>query len=53
MVKQNSDGIVYVLCNSAMLGLVRIAMITRENIDTRMNELYSTGVPVPFECVYA
>lgn len=23
------------------------------SIDTRMKELYSTGVPVPFDCVYA
>ena len=28
-------------------------MTTRESIDTRMKELYSTGVPVPFDCAYA
>lgn len=54
MAKQdNNKGIVYVLTNSAMPGLVKIGMTTRESIDTRMKELYSTGVPVPFDCVYA
>lgn len=53
MEKQQSKGIVYVLTNSAMPGLVKIGMTTRESIDARMKELYSTGVPVPFECGYA
>ena len=53
MAKQNNKGIVYVLTNSAMPGLVKIGMTTRGNIDARMKELYSTGVPVPFDCVYA
>lgn len=53
MAKQNDTGIVYVLTNSAMPGLVKIGMTTRESIDTRMKELYSTGVPVPFDCEYA
>lgn len=54
MAKQNNiTGIVYVLINSAMPGLVKIGMTTRESIDTRMKELYSTGVPVPFDCIYA
>lgn len=53
MAKQDNKGIVYVLANSAMPGLVKIGMTTRESIDTRMKELYSTGVPVPFDCVYA
>lgn len=46
-------GIVYVLTNSAMPGLVKIGMTTRENIDERMRELFNTGVPVPFKCEYA
>lgn len=53
MAKQDNKGIVYVLSNSAMPGLVKIGMTTRESIDTRMKELYSTGVPVPFDCEYA
>ena len=46
-------GIVYVLTNPAMPGLVKIGMTTRNNVDQRMNELYGTGVPVPFDCAYA
>lgn len=46
-------GIVYLLTNPVMPGLVKIGMTTREDIDARMKELYSTGVPVPFECQYA
>ena len=46
-------GIVYVLVNPAMPGLVKIGMTTRKEIDKRLRELYSTGVPVPFECAYA
>lgn len=36
-----------------MPGLVKIGMTTREDMDARMKELYSTGVLVPFECQYA
>lgn len=46
-------GIVYVLTNPAMPDLVKIGMTTRNEIDSRMRELYSTGVPFPFECEYA
>ena len=48
-----SAGIVYVLTNPAMPGLVKIGKTTRGSIDARLNGLYSTGVPVPFECDYA
>ena len=51
--KQNNSGIVYVLTNPVMSGLVKIGMTTRDNLDARMKELYGTGVPVPFECKYA
>ena len=46
-------GIVYVLTNSAMPGLVKIGKTAREEVEIRLLELYSTGVPVPFECAYA
>lgn len=46
-------GIVYLLTNPVMPGLVKIGMTTREDVNLRMQELYSTGVPVPFECAYA
>ena len=45
-------GIVYILTNPAMPGIVKIGKTARE-IETRLSELYSTGVPVPFECVFA
>lgn len=46
-------GIVYVLTNSAMPGLVKIGKTSRAEVQVRLNELYSTGVPVPFDCAYA
>ena len=45
--------IVYVLTNLAMPGIVKIGMTDRDDVQRRMNELYSTGVPLPFECVIA
>ena len=55
MSKHNTKdkGLVYVLTNPAMPGLVKIGMTQRGNMDNRMKELYTTGVPVPFECAYA
>lgn len=47
------NGIVYVLTNPAMPGIVKIGKTARDSVDARLNELYSTGVPVPFECAYA
>ena len=46
-------GIVYLLTNPVMPGLVKIGMTTQEDIDKRMKELYTTDVPVPFECQFA
>lgn len=50
---EQKQGYVYLLTNPAMPGLVKIGMTTREDLDKRLNELYSTGVPMPFECVFA
>lgn len=36
-----------------MPDVVKIGMTTRGDIQTRMKELYGTGVPLPFECKYA
>ena len=47
------DGLVYLLSNPAMPGLVKIGMTERKGVKSRMRELFSTGVPVPFECNYA
>lgn len=49
----NANGIVYVLTNPAMPGLTKIGMTTQEGIALRLNQLYTTGVPLPFECVFA
>ena len=38
-------GIVYLLTNPVMPGLVKIGMTTQEDIDKRMKELYTTGIP--------
>lgn len=46
-------GVVYLLTNPVMPGLVKIGMTAQEDVDKRMKELYTTGVPVPFECAYA
>lgn len=53
MAKDNQMGIVYLLSNRAMPGLVKIGMTTRSELDSRLKELYTTGVPVPFDVEYA
>ena len=54
MTNENAQGgIVYVLTNPEMPGLVKIGKTSREEVQQRLVELYSTGVPVPFECEYA
>lgn len=52
---EENYGIVYALTNPAMPGLVKIGMTSKLEIDQRKNQLYfgSSGVPLPFECVYA
>lgn len=47
------QGIVYVLTNPCMPGIVKIGMSEKCDIDQRMKDLYSTGVPLPFECQFA
>jgi hypothetical protein len=46
------QGIVYVLTNPAMPGLIKIGQTANE-IHNRLNELHTTGVPLPFDCLYA
>jgi len=46
-------GIVYVLGNSAMPGLVKIGMTDDLDANARIGQLYTTGVPLPFELLYA
>ncbi len=47
------SGIIYILSNPAMPGILKIGKTTQDDIKTRIAQLYSTGVPLPFECVYA
>lgn len=49
----DNSGIVYLLINEAMPGLVKIGKTARNDPRVRINELYNTSVPAPFECVLA
>lgn len=49
----NGAQIVYVLTNPAMPGLVKIGKTTQLEVADRMKQLYGTGIPVPFDCVFA
>lgn len=53
MGEESSEGIVYILTNPAMPGLVKIGKTLRDSVEGRLADLYSTSVPVPFECEYA
>jgi len=44
---------IYVLTNPAMPGLVKIGYTSQNDAKTRIDQLYTTGVPVPFEIAYA
>ena len=47
------SGIVYAATNPTMPGLVKIGGTGRANVQARMDELFSTGVPAPFTCELA
>lgn len=47
------QGIIYILTNPIMPGIIKIGKTTQEDVKLRMAQLYSTGVPLPFECEYA
>lgn len=49
----SSLSIVYVLTNSAMPGLVKIGYTAQDDANSRIAQLYTTGVPVPFSIEYA
>ena len=57
MVEQtNETGIVYILSNLAMDGYIKIGRTSGDSpsdVQRRMKELDSTGVPRPFHCEYA
>lgn len=45
--------VVYVLTNPAMPGLVKIGRTSESDANDRIAQLYTTGVPVPFNLEYA
>lgn len=45
--------VVYVLTHQAMPGLVKIGFTAQEEVQTRLNQLYTTALPFPFELAYA
>ena len=47
-----NEGIIYVLTNPAMPDMVKIGK-TGSDLSVRLDSLYSTGVPLPFECAHA
>lgn len=53
MTTENGNDIVYVLTNPAMPNLTKIGKTRQEDVVTRLGQLYTSGVPVPFECAYA
>ena len=46
-------GIVYVLSNPSMPGMVKIGKTENPDMQVRLEALYSTGVPLPFKCELA
>ena len=50
-----SKGIIYILTNPVMPGLIKIGLTEKNDVRDRVSQLYrgSTGVPVPFEIYYA
>jgi len=47
-----SEGYVYILSNEAMPGYVKIGFTRQNDVQSRMRQLHTTGVPLPFECIY-
>ena len=46
-------GYVYILRNEAMPGIYKIGATSRDDLEKRMKELYTTGLPFPFECEFS
>ncbi|MXX30841.1 MAG: GIY-YIG nuclease family protein, partial [Chloroflexi bacterium] len=46
-------GIVYVLSNPSMPNLLKIGKTTQADPQVRIDQLYTSGVPVPFVCEIA
>ena len=51
--EDGSPGIIYVLTNPSMPDLVKIGRTSQGDVSSRISQLYTTGVPLPFDCVRA
>ena len=51
--ENNDYGLIYVLTNEYMPGLVKIGVTRRHDVQERMRELNGTSVPVPFDCAFS
>ena len=47
------QGIIYVATNPAMMHLLKFGKTDRDCPTVRLRELFSTGVPIAFDCAYA
>lgn len=47
------EGWVYILTNEAMPGFVKIGLTQANDVASRMKQLDTTAVPLPFECFFA
>jgi hypothetical protein len=45
--------IVDILTNPVMPGIVKIGKTNKEDVMDRVDDLFETGVPAPFDCAYA
>lgn len=45
--------VVYVLTNPAMPGLIKIGKTYADDVGIRLGQLYTTGVPLPFDLAFA
>lgn len=44
---------IYILTNNSMPNLIKIGYTKRDDLNIRVKELYTTGVPLPFNIYYA
>ena len=47
------SGIVYLLTNPVMPGLTKIGKTNIDSLEDRLQSLYNTSIPIPFQCFYA
>ena len=47
------SGIVYLLTNPVMPGLTKIGKTNINGLESRLQTLYNTSIPIPFQCFYA